>query len=160
MEAQRINVSSNFLVPPLNRLSRNVMHLTKRHASPECRTPKKPMDVAKNLRRSCSVDGFERTAMASGPSSAAHTPGDTQKRIVEHTHIAAPQKGERTTTIPAAAPKKIPAYDYKARFQILSEKHKILIEKHDHLKEQFKDQKAADHSKIQSLNDELNAKIG
>lgn len=33
--------------------------------------------------------------------------------------------------------KRIPPYDYKARFQDLTEKHKILKEKHETLKEQF-----------------------
>lgn len=35
------------------------------------------------------------------------------------------------------APKKIPAYDFKARFYDLTEKHKVLKEKHDRLKAQL-----------------------
>lgn len=85
--------------------------------------------------------------------------------------------------------KKIPAYDFKARFQDLSEKHKMLKEKHEQLKDQLGDlaeyeecraelsnlqaeyqsvqeqlvslqqQTSGDQQKIKSLNDELNAKI-
>lgn len=76
-----------------------------------------------------------------------------QKRNAMNSHNVASKRDENsgvgkatTTTATAAAaaakpisaaPKKIPPYDFKARFHDLLEKHKVLKEKHDRLKEQL-----------------------
>lgn len=84
--------------------------------------------------------------------SVAQVSTATQKRNAINSHSAVAKKdensgaGSATTTAAAAAaaakpksaaPKKIPPYDFKARFHDLLEKHKILKEKHDRLKEQL-----------------------
>lgn len=116
-------------------------------------------------------------------------PVASHKRLVLNSTTSTAKKDE--TAKPAAKPaaKKIPPYDFKARFHDLTEKHKALKEKHEHLKDQMgefekyaecrtklseleidykmvqnelatlKQQNEADQFKIKSLNDELNAKI-
>lgn len=63
--------------------------------------------------------------------------GPAHKRLVLNANSAAAKKDENDKPKPAVTSKKIPPYDFKARFNDLLEKHKVLKEKHEHLKEQL-----------------------
>lgn len=125
-------------------------------------------------------------AKSKAPSIAAH------KKLVLNAAVTA-KKTTDTKPKVAGNAKKIPAYDFKARFHDLKEKYDVLKEKHEHLKEQqgefesmsenydecranlvqletdyktvqeelatLKHTTATDQLTINSLNDELNAKI-
>lgn len=70
-------------------------------------------------------------------------PSAAVTRFTKQTTLATANKKPLTTaktdtaTAKVPPPKKIPPYDYKARFLDLSEKHKALKEKHDQLKEKL-----------------------
>lgn len=148
---------------------------TKRHGSPEFRSKKPPLNMAKRLRRSRSVSDIDTVnfvrsrkrfanafAVPTGPAPKVPTirvPLAPPKDVKSNATVTKPSSQSIASKKPVASSilaakkdddaskakskakavnvKRIPAYDFKARFQDLSEKHKILKEKHETLKAQY-----------------------
>lgn len=127
----------------------------KRHASPEFRSSN--MTNNKKLRRSRSVSDMESLWKPKQPTIPKRplVPLDTivvkfpPKRIVSSMKVQRKVTPSVTSTAKKPVPstdrtikstnttKRIPAYDYKSRFNDLNEKHKVLKEKHDQLRDKM-----------------------
>lgn len=80
-------------------------------------------------------------------------PVPAHKRVVLNSNLTAKKDDAAKAKVPA--PKKIPAYDFKSRFHDLAEKHKILKDKHERLKEQL-----GEFESLPEQYDECRAKLG
>uniref|UniRef100_A0A182Y4Q2 Kinesin-like protein n=1 Tax=Anopheles stephensi TaxID=30069 RepID=A0A182Y4Q2_ANOST len=75
---------------------------------------------------------------------------------VKSTSVNAPKaNGVGTKTVGKTMNKRIPPYDYKARFANLTEKHKALVEKHEKLQEEHASREA-----LQELYDDCTRELG
>lgn len=127
------------------------LDLVKPTTAPLTSRSKTVMDIKANLNKNVTSTSSSQAVFkkpATRPAATTQSTTIARKPIATRTNsgknvttttTTKPAIGTVATTAKpkAAATKRIPPYDYKARFNDLNEKHKVLKEKHDKLKEEL-----------------------